>query len=234
VFPTLSLFEFRLRLEHCPTKPSHPHRSEADTSHGLSFPTAHQDSKVHLVAGFACPLRSALRVWLPSRRLSPFESLPVLFRTGGAPGIPPSELSPLERSPNVSARPDPPTVFLSVAPDARPGRTAEPRFLGFVPFESPLHTDTLLTRRSRMLPWVLSLPGCTGRSLVRDFARTPPSRLARHGPKDRPTHAPRSLNQLRSGPFPLIGLAEKSERATLIGFSCRAAPTHSRRRISGL
>jgi hypothetical protein len=45
------------------------------------------------------PLRSALRVSRPSRRLTPSEPVPVLFRTGGAPGIRPAELSPLGRFP---------------------------------------------------------------------------------------------------------------------------------------
>jgi len=45
------------------------------------------------------PLRSALRVWLPSRRLTPSEPVPVLFHTGGARGICPAELSPLGRYP---------------------------------------------------------------------------------------------------------------------------------------
>jgi hypothetical protein len=81
------------------------------------------------------------------RRLPPFGPLPVLFRTGGAPGIPPSECSPLERWPYVSARPNPPTVSLSVLPDAGSGRPAEPRFLGFSPSKSPWQPDALLTRR---------------------------------------------------------------------------------------
>jgi hypothetical protein len=52
-----------------------------------------------LAAGVTCPLRSVLRVWLPSRRLTPCESVPALFHTGGAHGIHPSEPSPLERYP---------------------------------------------------------------------------------------------------------------------------------------
>jgi len=50
-----------------------------------------------LAADFTCPLRSARRVWLPSRRLTPFDPVPVLFRTGGAHGIRPSEPSPSAR-----------------------------------------------------------------------------------------------------------------------------------------
>jgi len=45
------------------------------------------------------PLRSALRVWLPSRRFTPSAPLPAFFHTGGAPGIRPSELSPPGRYP---------------------------------------------------------------------------------------------------------------------------------------
>jgi len=49
--------------------------------------------------GFADPLRSAFRVWLPSWRLTPCDALPVLFRTGSARGIHPSEVSPPGRFP---------------------------------------------------------------------------------------------------------------------------------------
>jgi len=45
------------------------------------------------------PLPSAFRVWLPSGRFTPSEALPVLFRTGGALGVHPSELSPHGRYP---------------------------------------------------------------------------------------------------------------------------------------
>jgi hypothetical protein len=169
VLPTQSPFEFRLRLEPCPTKPSRPHRSEVDSSHGLSFPTAHQDSKVHRFAGFACPLCSVLRVWLPSRRFTPFEPLPVLFRTGGAPGISPSKRSPLERWSGVSAQPDPLTVSLSVLLDVKSSRPVEPRFLGFSPFESPWRTNALLTRRPLDAP--------LGFTPSRVFQREPCSRF---------------------------------------------------------
>jgi hypothetical protein len=99
------------------------------------------------------PLRSALRVWLPSRRLTPFEALPVLFRTGGAPGISPSELSPLERCAGLSTRADPLAVLPGVAPSAEAsGRTTGPRLLGFHPFESPLRPNARLTRQPPATP----------------------------------------------------------------------------------
>jgi hypothetical protein len=71
----------------------------ADTSLGLLFPSALAGSEVHLHGRCRRPLRSAYRVWLPSGRLTPSEPLPVLFHTGGALGIYPSELSPPRRYP---------------------------------------------------------------------------------------------------------------------------------------
>jgi hypothetical protein len=49
--------------------------------------------------GFACPLRYARRVWLPSRRFTPFEPVSALFHADSAHGIHPSELSPHARYP---------------------------------------------------------------------------------------------------------------------------------------
>jgi hypothetical protein len=89
-------------------------------------------------AGFSCPLRSACRVWLPSWRLSPFDPWPVLFRTGSARGIRPSELSPPARYPSVSAWKHPRTVSPATALAAVAAcRPRGPRFLGSCPCESP-------------------------------------------------------------------------------------------------
>ena len=71
------------------------------SSHGLFFPTAHVRIDGPLDAGFACPLRSAFRVWLPSWRLTPINPWPVFFHTDSAHGINPSKLSPLERPPTA-------------------------------------------------------------------------------------------------------------------------------------
>jgi len=62
-----------------------------------SFPFSTSGAPGPLAAGFTCPLCSALRVWLPSRRFSPSGPAPALFRTGGAPGIRPAEPSPSAR-----------------------------------------------------------------------------------------------------------------------------------------
>jgi hypothetical protein len=51
----------------------------------------HMKNRRSTLRGFAFPLRSAFRVWLPSWRFPPFGPVPVLFRTGSAHGIHPSE-----------------------------------------------------------------------------------------------------------------------------------------------
>jgi hypothetical protein len=109
-----------------------------DTSHGLLSPTALKESEVHSPRGFHFPLGSALRVWLPSRRLAPSEPMPALFRTGGALGVYPSELSPLTRYRRVSTTMHPHTVSPVGAPTAEAAsRPYRLRFLGFDPRESP-------------------------------------------------------------------------------------------------
>ncbi len=71
----------------------------ASSSHGLLLPTAHKARRSTCCGLCLGPLRSALRVWLPSRRLTPSAPLPAFFHAGGAHGIRPAELSPPERYP---------------------------------------------------------------------------------------------------------------------------------------
>jgi len=92
------LFGFRLPLESFPTEPSPPAAAGRLLS-WASGPFSTSRIEGPLAAGFAYPLRSAFRVWLPSWRLTPFGPVPVLFRTGSAPGIHPSEVSPLGKRP---------------------------------------------------------------------------------------------------------------------------------------
>jgi hypothetical protein len=170
--PALPLFEFGLRPGHCPVNPSQPCRSAAGSSHGLCFPSAHRGNEGPLAAGFACPLRSALRVWLPSRRFSPFESLPALSHTGGAHGIHPSERSPFARFPSVSTRANPHTVSPSGIPAAEaPGRPDGLRFLGFNPRESPLRPSVCLARRPPDAPLGFFPPRACGRTPCSGFRR---------------------------------------------------------------
>jgi len=118
MIPTRPLCEFRLRLEPYPAKPSRPPQRGQLLSWAL-LPYSTRGFEGPLLAGSAHPLRSALGVWPPPRRLTPFEPLPVLFHTGGAPGITPSELSPPTRYTGVSTRMHPPTVSLSGNPPRR-------------------------------------------------------------------------------------------------------------------
>jgi hypothetical protein len=156
------------------------------------------------------PLRSARRVWLPSRRLAPSEPVPVLFHTGGALGIHPSELPPHARFPRVSARKDPHTVFPAVVTAATAaGRPGRPRFLGFDPCESPWRPDAGLMRR----PLAAPLGFCPSRVLqAGGLAGLSPGILSRAlptRPKARPP-APQSLDRL------LLGLVRRTRQAAAI------------------
>jgi hypothetical protein len=148
-------------------------------SHGLSSPTAHTRIEGRPHASVPSPLRSALRVWLPSRRFFPFEPGPALFRAGSAPGVRPSELSPLKRCPR-RFRVDAPTYrfsFRFYLPPKRKGRPERPQFLGFYPFKSPWRPFACLGQRSLDAPLGLSLLGQSSTGLDQDFARSPLARL---------------------------------------------------------
>jgi hypothetical protein len=87
------------------------------TSHGLFFPLAHQGSEVHSPQAMPDPLCSARRVWLPSRRLTPSEPVPALFRAGGARGILPlRSFLRLQGIRDVTVRKDPRAVSPAVIP----------------------------------------------------------------------------------------------------------------------
>jgi hypothetical protein len=105
------------------------------TSHGLLLPSAHSRIAGPLSAGFTCPLRSVLRVWLPSRRLTPRGSAPVLFRTGSAPGIYPSELSPSGRYPTRFRAEEPTYCFACryTFAEARAGSTSRSSWVSALP-----------------------------------------------------------------------------------------------------
>jgi len=85
--PAIPLREFRLRVGHCPVPPSRILDEPCSgSSRGLLLPFSTCSNEGPLIADFAYPLGSALRVWLPSRRLTPFEASPALFRAGSALG----------------------------------------------------------------------------------------------------------------------------------------------------
>lgn len=138
-----------------------------------------QDAKIRFPRALAHPPRSALRVWLPPRRLTPFGALPVLFQPGGALGIPPSELSPPARSPAVSGRRHP----LTVSPSGHSRRVSGwpahwAAVPGLWPSRESLAADACLARRPPDAPLGFALPGYPGNGLVWDFAQTPLARFA--------------------------------------------------------
>jgi hypothetical protein len=171
----------------------------ARNSHGLPFPTAHEASKVHFAAGFACPLRSALRVWLPSRRFAPSDALPALFRAGGAPGIRPSELSPPERYPGYYA---PGSTHVPFLPSFLPplAQRAGPTGRGFwasALSRVPWRRSAGLARRALGAPLGFASSRYSSEGLARDFAQAPLSRF-RRGHKARAA-APQSFDQPSPG-----------------------------------
>ena len=96
------------------------------------------------------PDRYAFRVWLPSWRLAPRESLPGLFRPGGAPGIHPSKRSPCHGYPDIPAGKGPRAVrcfgCLSSGTESR-WKGLLRRLLGFDPETSPSSSTALKARR---------------------------------------------------------------------------------------
>jgi len=166
------------------------------------------------------PLRSVLRVWLPSRRLTPSEPLPAFFRAGGAHGIRPSELSPLGRYPprfrsRWTHMPFLPSVFPAAEADGPAQRAAAP---GLSPCRESLATAAGLVQRPLDAPL--------------GFA---PSRVYQHRPctSSRP-HSSHALRGVHRSERPLrhgvslsrsLGLTRLSrqggagwDEATLVGF----------------
>jgi hypothetical protein len=205
------------------------------SSHGLSLPTALAGFKGPRLAVRPCPLCSALRVWLPSRRLAPFEPGPALFHAGGAPGIHPSKRCSLRK---VSAPfpagcthvPFLPALFPT------PERRAGPQGRGFwvltlsqVP-DRPRAMNTRRTggspgfRPSRVRqrrPWPGFRPASSPTPWVRD---------------DRTNHRVAGVPECQSTvarPSPRRCEAA-SDRAALLGFRTGDIPNHSKARSSGL
>lgn len=163
---------------------------------GFLFPSALTGLGGPLFAGLPDPLCSAHRVWLPSRRFTPFGPLPALFHAGGAHGITPSKRSPPEWLSN-RFRKDAPTYRFAPAffPTRTPDRLAGPRFLGFDPFESPLRWDAWLAHHPPDAPLGFALPRYSSDGLVWDFAQTPLTRFALNKSKQVEYRRPRvSIN----------------------------------------
>jgi len=227
------LFEFRLPPEYYPASPSR----RAATHQLLSWtfaPYSTSGTEGLLHAGFACPLRSALRVWLPSRRFPPFDPAPAFFHTGCAPGIHPSELSPPGR-PSVRFRTG--ETHLPFLPQVKPptgagGRPCRPRFLGLSSRES------LATGRGFSTSTAGGSPGflpsrVRSRQPGSGFARSPLTRFAApRSPGMRPE--PQSVDR----PSPASArhptcMHVRASGGTLRGFLHRHIPNIRIRHVSG-
>jgi hypothetical protein len=186
-------------------------RSRAKSSHGLSFPSAHEGSEVHFAracrpATFrlqglatllaACSLRA--RAGLVSYRQRSWDSPFGGFSSRKVlPAFPPGM--------------HPRTVLLSGIPTAEaPGRPDEPRFLGFNPPESPLRLGRCLARQPPDPPLGFALPGPSGGYLGRDFTRPPLSRFENPANESPGSPAPQSLDQQP------LGLVVPSYRSTTL------------------
>jgi len=186
----------RLPPECCSARPSRPTEAGRLLS-WTSLPFSTPRSRGPLSTGFACPLRSAFRVWLPSWRLAPSGPAPVFFRTGGAHGIRPSELSPPERY-SQRFRSEQPAYRFSCQYSRRKrlGRPGRPRFPGFDPSGRPSRAAVWLARRPPVAPVGFALPGLIGERLGRDFAQPPLTRFQRTAVTGDALGAPESRSTL--------------------------------------
>lgn len=199
--PAVPLGELGLRLELSSTKPSRPCRSAANSSHGLRFPSALEDSEIHSLrvlparygppAGFGYPL-DGLRPPNPCR----FYFTPAALLGFSLRSFPLSQ-----GCRNVSE---------SVAPTYRftrrcfrcPKASDRPdgfRFLGFDPCESPSRPNMGLARRPPVAPLGFTLLGLASDSLAWVFARAPLTRLACLVANHFARPAPQSFDQLSLG-----------------------------------
>jgi hypothetical protein len=193
-------------------------------SHGLLLPTAHEGVGGPPDAGFTCPLRSAFRVWLPSWRLAPSDTAPAFFRTGSAPGIRPSELSPRERYPR-RYRLGGPTYRSSCrssgteAPTGPTGRGFWALTLSRVPRDRTWveHADR------RMLPWVFAPSRALQRGPWPRFHPASSHALSNSQPKTGRPRRPRVSISLRPR-SDAFAASRAHKRAALIGFMHRHAP----------
>jgi hypothetical protein len=177
------------------------------------------------VRRFTSPLRSAFRVWLPSWRFTPFDPVPVLFHTGGAHGIDPSELSPRGRCP-VRFRPDGPTYRSPYRCSRRRsgGPAQQAAVPGLWPFRESLATFKLLTRRPLDAPVGFTLLGFCYESRNQDSARSPLTRFAGLMASHRTHRRPRVSLSFRWRPPDYRTEARRPGEATLLGLLHRSDP----------
>jgi phytoene dehydrogenase-like protein len=181
------LFELSPPPEYYSADPSQPAAAGRLLSWAFApFSTSRFGGPLH--AGLPHPLRSALRVWLPSRRLTPSEPVPALFHAGGALGIHPSELSPPARYP-ARFRPEAPTYRFACRCSHRrnDGPARQAAVPGLWPLRESLAVNTRLTHQPLAAPLGFTLLGSASRSLDPAFAGPP---LAHFIDTSVPTGAP--------------------------------------------
>jgi hypothetical protein len=184
--------------------------------------------------GLAGPLRSAFRVWLPSWRLAPSDPAPVLFHTGGAPGIYPSKVSSPARFRQPFGWEEPtyrwPSGFFRRR-SVRPARRAS--VSGFTPLGIALRPHGVLGRGSPAPPLGFAPLGSAVEDLAPDFSGAPLACLA--GTRDCSRYRPAPQSVYRPSPRPARPSPEcPPAEATLMGFLHLYVPGHSNSPVPGL
>jgi hypothetical protein len=160
--------------------------------------------------------------------------MPVLFHTGSALGIHPSELSPPARYP-ARFRQEGPTYRFARRCSRR--RSDGPAQRAAVPGLRPLRESLAgrrgLTHQPLDAPLGFALLGFTGESLAQGFARAPPTRFATAATRTG-SPAPRSVARLPPGPVRSARRAGETDRTTLPGFLHQHDPECSSRGPPGL
>jgi hypothetical protein len=149
------------------------------TSHGLLVPTALEGSEIHFPRALPPPatvrLQGLVTLWAVYALRARAGFVSHRRRSWDSPF---GALSSREGVHALSNRTGPPTVLPVVVPAAEAlGRPDEPRFPGFHPSESPWRPNAGLVRWLLVAPLGFALLGSAGGSLVRGFARTPPTRF---------------------------------------------------------
>ena len=166
-----------------------------NSSHGLSVPTALEGSKVRFPRAFACPPRSAFRVWLPSWRFTPFVTRAgFISHRQRSWDLPFGAFSTRKVPDRFPDRMDPHTVYPAVDSECRSTQagSASRGFWALTLARVP-GDPHVFSMPSAMLPWVFPSQGYsqkpgsgfrpTSSHALRDETRIPPP-------------APQSIDQL--------------------------------------
>jgi len=221
------LFEFRLPPESYPVTPSRQAAARQPLS-WTSLPFSAQGIEGPRFAGFACPLRSAFRVWSPSWRLTPFDPCRFYFAPAALLGFTLRSFLLPEGIRPLPDRTHPPTV----PPAGTPATEAEGRPLRATVSGLSTSRESLAIGRG----FRTSTAGCSlgflpsrarSRQPWRDFARPPLTRFIRVAVTRRPDRRPRvSIGSRLVLPRPFTCKHAKASKAALPGFPHRVDPVH--------